>query len=431
MRYSAMFTIKNHLEIENGHLTIGGVDAVELVERYGSPLYVTNEERVRENFRSYHDAFPEADLYYAAKANGNLTILRIMAEEGAGADVFSDGELYIALLAGIPKEKILFNGNSKSDSELLMAVRTGVRVSVDSLDELRTLSSIAKSEGRVVDIAFRVNPDVSPQTHPKISTGLKTSKFGVPHEEVVRAYKEALDIPGVNPVGIHCHIGSQILDITPFAEAMNKMMDLVEQVSRLGVKLEFVDIGSGLGIPYEKGIVVPSPADLAGLILPIFNERCAAEGISPKLILEPGRYLVADSTVLLATVNTMKEAAKKFVGTDAGFNLLIRPAMYDSYHHVVVANKADAAAVDTYTIVGPICETGDILAPDRELPQIEKGDIIALLDAGAYGFSMSSQYNGRTRCSEVLVHNGDTDVIRKSETYDDLLSNQVIPARFL
>ena len=426
-----MFTIKNHLEIENGHLTIGGVDAVELVKRYGSPLYVTNEERVRENFRSYQDAFPEADLYYAAKANGNLTILKIMAEEGAGADVFSDGELYMALLSGIPKKKILFNGNSKSDSELLMAVKTGVRVSVDSLDELRTLSSIAKSEGRVVDIAFRVNPDVSPQTHPKIATGLKTSKFGVPHEEVIRAYKEALDIPGINPVGIHCHIGSQILNITPFAEAMNKMMDLVEQVSRLGVKLEFVDIGSGLGIPYEKGIRVPSTVDLANLILPIFNERCVAEGINPKLILEPGRYMVADSTVLLATVNTMKEAAKKFVGIDAGFNLLIRPTMYDSYHYVVVANKADAVAVDTYTIVGPICETGDILARDRELPQIEKGDIVALLDAGAYGFSMSSQYNGRTRCAEVLVQKGDVDVIRKAETYDDLLSNQVIPARFL
>jgi len=431
MRYTAMFTIKDHLEIENGYLTIGGVTVVELVEKYGSPLYVTNEERLRVNLRTYHEAFPDADLYYAAKANANLTILKIMAEEGAGADVFSDGELYMALLAGIPKEKILFNGNSKSDSELLMAVKTGVRVSVDSLDELRTLSSIAKSEGAVVDIAFRVNPDVSPQTHPKISTGLKTSKFGVPHEEVVRAYKEALDLPGVNPVGIHCHIGSQILDITPFAGAMNRMMDLVEQVSRLGVDLEFVDIGSGLGIPYEKGADVPVPKDLADLILPIFNERCKAEGIDPKLVLEPGRYITADSTVLLATVNTMKEAAKKFVGIDAGFNLLIRPAMYDSYHHVVVANKADAPARDVYTIVGPICETGDILAHDRELPEIEKGDTIALLDAGAYGFSMSSNYNGRTRCAEVLVSNGEVDVTRKRETYDHLLVNQVVPARFL
>ncbi|MCL7410710.1 MAG: diaminopimelate decarboxylase [Methanosarcinaceae archaeon] len=426
-----MFTIKNHLQIENSHLTIGSVDSVELIEQYGSPLYVTNEERLRANFRRYSDAFPDADLYYAAKANANFTILRIMADEGAGADVFSDGELYMALLAGIPKEKVLFNGNSKSDSELLMAVKTGVRVTLDSLDELRTLSKIAKDEGAVVDISFRVNPDVSPDTHPKISTGLKTSKFGVPHAEVVRAYKEALDLPGVNPVGIHCHIGSQILDITPFAEAMTKMMDLVEQVTRLGTKIEFVDVGSGLGIPYVKGVEVPTPQDLANLILPIFNERCKAEGISPKLVLEPGRYIVGDSTVLLTTVNTMKEAAKKFVGVDAGFNLMIRPAMYDSYQHIVVANKADAPAKDIYSIAGPICETGDILGHDRELPTIEKGDIIAILDAGAYGFSMSSQYNGRVRCAEVLVNDGEVDVIRKRESYDDLLTNQILPARFL
>ncbi|MGP8322085.1 MAG: diaminopimelate decarboxylase [Methanosarcinaceae archaeon] len=426
-----MFTIKNHLQIENSHLTIGGIDSVELIEKYGSPLYVTNEERLRVNFRCYSDAFPDADLYYAAKANANFTILKIMADEGAGADVFSDGELYMALLAGIPKEKVLFNGNSKSDSELLMAVKTGVRVSLDSLDELRTLSTIAKNEGAVVDISFRVNPDVSPDTHPKISTGLRTSKFGVPHDEVVRAYKEALDLPGVNPVGIHCHIGSQILDITPFAEAMTKMMDLVEQVSRLGAKLEFVDVGSGLGIPYEKGIKVPTPQDLADLILPIFNERCMAEGIGPKLILEPGRYIVADSTVLLTTVNTMKKAEKKFVGVDAGFNLMIRPAMYDSYQYVVVANKANAPAKDIYSIAGPICETGDILAHDRELPEVKKGDIIAILDAGAYGFSMSSQYNGRVRCAEVLVNKGEVDITRKRETYGDLLLNQMLPARFL
>ena len=426
-----MFTIKDHLQIENNHLTIGGVDSVKLIEQYGSPLYVTNEKRLRANYRRYKNAFPDADLYYAAKANANFTILKIMADEGAGADVFSDGELYMALLAGIPKEKVLFNGNSKSDHELLMAVKTGVRMSLDSLDELKTLSTIAKNEGAVVDISFRVNPDVSPDTHPKISTGLRTSKFGVPHGEVVRAYKEAIDLPGVNPVGIHCHIGSQILDITPFAEAMTKMMDLVEQVSRLGAELEFVDVGSGLGIPYEKDIEVPTPQDLADLILPIFNKRCKAEGISTKLILEPGRYIAADSTVLLTTVNTMKEAEKKFVGVDAGFNLMIRPAMYDSYQHIVVANKADAPAKDIYSIAGPICETGDILAHDRELPKIEKGDIIAVLDAGAYGFSMSSQYNGRVRCAEVLVNDGEVDVIRKRETYDDLLANQILPARFL
>ncbi|KAF5430341.1 diaminopimelate decarboxylase, partial [Candidatus Methanomarinus sp.] len=392
-----MFTIQNHLEKRNGHLIIAGVDTTNLTQEFGTPLYVTNEQRIRDNFNTYQKAFSHADLYYAAKANYNLTIMRILAQEGAGADVFSDGELYMALLAGIPGDRILFNGNSKTDRELAMAVETGVRISVDSLDELHALSRIASSGQKTVDIAFRVNPDVSPKTHPKISTGLKTSKFGIPHQDVVAAYKEAVELPGINPIGMHCHIGSQILDTSPFSEAINRMMDLVEQVTRLGVELEFLDLGSGLGIPYKKGEMVPTPQDLADIVLPIFNKRSQAIGIKLKLIIEPGRYIVGDTTILLTTVNTVKTAIKKFVGVDAGFNLLIRPAMYDSYHHVVVANKVDAKVSGIYTVVGPICETGDILASDRELPVVVKDDIIAILDVGAYGFSMSSQYNGRPR----------------------------------
>jgi diaminopimelate decarboxylase len=426
-----MFTIQNHLEKRNGHLIIGGVDATNLTQEFGTPLYVTNEQRIRDNFNAYQKAFSHADLYYAAKANYNLTIMRILAQEGAGADVFSDGELYLALLAGIPGDRILFNGNSKTDRELAMAVETGVRISVDSLDELHALSRIASSWQKTVDIAFRVNPDVSPKTHPKISTGLKTSKFGIPHQDVVAAYKEAIELPGINPIGMHCHIGSQILDTSPFSEAINRMMDLVEQVTRLGVELEFLDLGSGLGIPYKKGEMVPTPQDLADIVLPIFNKRSQAIGIKLKLIIEPGRYIVGDTTILLTTVNTVKTAIKKFVGVDAGFNLLIRPAMYDSYHHVVVANKVDAKVSGIYTVVGPICETGDILASDRELPVVVKDDIIAILDVGAYGFSMSSQYNGRPRCTELLVNNGQVDVIRKSEDFDDLMMNQIVPSRFL
>ncbi|MEA3295412.1 MAG: diaminopimelate decarboxylase [Euryarchaeota archaeon] len=426
-----MFTIQNHLEKRNGHLIIGGVDAINLTQEFGTPLYVTNEQRIRDNFNTYQKAFSHADLYYAAKANYNLTIMRILAQEGAGADVFSDGELYLALLAGIPGDRILFNGNSKTDRELAMAVETGVRISVDSLDELHALSRIASSVQKTVDIAFRVNPDVSPKTHPKISTGLKTSKFGIPHQDVVAAYKEAVELPGINPIGMHCHIGSQILDTSPFSEAINRMMDLVEQVTRLGVELEFLDLGSGLGIPYKKGEMAPTPQDLADIVLPIFNKRSQAIGIKLKLIIEPGRYIVGDTTILLTTVNTVKTAIKKFIGVDAGFNLLIRPAMYDSYHHVVVANKVDAKVSGIYTVVGPICETGDILAPDRELPGVVKDDIIAILDVGAYGFSMSSQYNGRPRCTELLVNNGQVDVIRKSEDFDDLMMNQIVPSRFL
>ncbi|HLB70522.1 MAG TPA: diaminopimelate decarboxylase [Candidatus Methanoperedens sp.] len=426
-----MFMIKDHLEIRNNHLIIGSADTAELAEQYGTPLYVTNESRVIENFSAYREAFPEADIYYAAKANASFAILRMLSREGAGADVFSYGELYMALLAGIPRKKILFNGNSKTDFELEKAVELGIRVSVDSQDELHALSKIADKSGKAAEIAFRVNPDVSPKTHPKISTGLRTSKFGIPSEEVVSIYREASELPGISPCGIHCHIGSQILDTSPFKETVQKMMDLVEKVVEIGIHLEFVDMGSGLGIPYKKGEPAPTPQDHADAILPLFKERTEALGISPVLILEPGRYIVADTTILLTRVNTVKKAVKNFVGVDAGFNLLIRPAMYDSYHHVVVANKASSPPEDIYTIAGPICETGDILAKDRELPRVEKGDLIALLDAGAYGFSMSSQYNGRPRCAEVLVKNGASDLIRSREDVEDLLAKQRLPARLM
>ncbi|VVB56353.1 Diaminopimelate decarboxylase [uncultured archaeon] len=427
-----MFTIKDHLEIKNNHLMIGGADTTVLAEQFGTPLYVTNESRVIGNFSSYRKAFPDADINYAAKANGSFAILRMLAREGAGADVFSFGELYMALLAGIPRKKILFNGNSKTDFELQKAVEIGIKVSVDSLDELHTLSKIADSLGKTVEIAFRVNPDVSAKTHPKISTGLRTSKFGIPSEEVVDAYKEANGLPGILPAGIHCHIGSQILDTTPFTEATHKMMDLVEKITGLGINLKFVDMGSGLGIPYKKDEgQAPTPLDHAKAILPVFEERTKALGISPRLVLEPGRFIVADTTILLARVNTVKKAARNFVGVDAGFNLLVRPTMNDSYHHVVVANKANSKPEDTYTIVGPICETGDIFAKDRTLPHIEKGDLVALLDAGAYGFSMSSQYNGRPRCAEVLIKDGEADVIRSREDFVDLLNGQKLPARLM
>lgn len=426
-----MFTIKDHLEIRNNHLIIGGADTTILAEQFGTPLYVTNESRVISNFSEYRNAFPDADIYYAAKANGSFAILRMLARQGAGADVFSFGELYMALLAGIPREKILFNGNSKTDFELQKAVETGITVSVDSIDELHTLSRIADSLGKTIEIAFRVNPDVSPKTHPKISTGLRSSKFGIPSEEVAGAYKEADKLPGITPCGIHCHIGSQILDTSPFTEATQKMMDLVEKITHNGIYLKFVDMGSGLGIPYEKGKKVPSPHDHANAILPVFEDRTKALGISPRLILEPGRFIVGDTTILLARVNTVKKAAKNFVGVDAGFNLLVRPTMYDSYHHVVIANKAGSKTDDTYTIVGPICETGDIFAKDRKLPHIEKGDLVSLFDAGAYGFSMSSQYNGRPRCAEVLVKDGNADIIRESEDYGDLLKGQKLPPRLM
>ncbi len=425
------FEISGHLEVKNGHLYVEDTDCVELAERFGTPLYVSGEHRIRQNIRTMQKAFPDANLLYAVKANGNVAILRIMAQEGMGADVFSLGELHLALLARIPREKILFNGNSKSLQDLKAAVECGVMVSVDSQMEAEQLSNIAYEHGRNVKIAIRVNPAISPQTHPKIATGLKSSKFGIPHEQVSGVYGLASSLPGIAPIGIHCHIGSQILSTEPFVETIRRVMALVEQINEMGIELEFVDIGSGLGISYDKMTPAPTPYELASAVLPIFEQECERIGVSPTLVLEPGRYVVADSTVMLTRVNTIKHAYVSFVGVDAGFNMLVRPAMYGAHHHVVVANRADAPLEREYTIVGPICESGDILARDMQLPSVRAGDVLAVLDAGAYGFSMSSQYNGRPRGAEVLVSGSRAELIRKPEGVDDLLANQLLPERLL
>lgn len=426
-----MFGTKDHLRAEGGDLTIDGVDVVDLAEVFGTPLYVTSERRLRENARAYREAFPEAEIYFAVKANGSLAILRILAEEGMGADVFSAGELNLVRMAGIPGEKILFNGNSKSLEELEMAVETGVRVSADSSDELLILSEVASQMGEVAEVAFRVNPDVSAMTHPKIATGLKTSKFGIPWQEIVEVYRTAMGLEGVKPIGLHCHIGSQILDVAPFVDAAAKMMGLAGEIIDLGGEIEMMDFGGGLGIPYAPETDAPTPYELAAGILPVFEEGCKRLGISPRMVLEPGRSIVADSTIFVTGVNVVKKAHVNFVGVDGGFNLLARPMLYDAYHHAVVANKMDQEAVGKYTVVGPICESGDVLARDRDLPEVERGDVVAIFDAGAYGFSMASVYNGQPRCPEILVNEGGAELIRRGEDESALLAGQIVPARLL
>ena len=337
-----MFGPKSHLTYRKNHLFLEDVDCFALAREHGTPLYVTSEGRLRENIRAYHRAFPEADKYFAVKANGNLTLLRIAAQEGMGADVFSAGELSVVRMAGIPRDMILYNGNSKSEQDHEMALQAGVRMSVDSREELEHLAQTAQKLGREAEILFRVNPDVSPKTHPKIATGLRSSKFGIPAEQVAETYQRAAGLEGVRPVGLHCHIGSQILDTAPFAEAAGKMMDIAAAVVAAGGKVERIDLGGGLGIQYHPDLPAPTPADLAAAILPIFQDRCRALGIAPKLILEPGRSIVADTTVMLTRVNVVKRAHVNFVAVDAGFNVLARPMLYDSYHHVVVANRASA-----------------------------------------------------------------------------------------
>ena len=424
--------LPDFMGIRNSHLCIREHDMVALAERYGTPLYVTDEDRIAWNYRQYQQAllsrYPDTRILYAAKANGNLAVLRALAGLGAGADVFSSGELHLALAAGMKPDSLLFNGSSKSPGDLALAVEKGVPVSVDSLDELHQLDAAAGQTGKRAAIAFRVNPALDVPTHPKIATGLATSKFGIAHEMIPAAYKEALRCEHIDPIGIHCHIGSQILAIEPFAKACEVMVRIAGVITDLGVRLKFIDLGGGLGIPYHRpGDHAPTPDEYAEAVVPVFRKGIAAAGITPSLWIEPGRSLVADSTILLTRVNSVKKAHRTFANVDAGFNLLVRPVMYDSYHEVIVADRADQNGTTLCTVAGPICETGDILASDRFLPDPVAGDIIALLDCGAYGFAMSSQYNSRPRCPEVLLKGDRAALMRRGEAIGDLTCTMQSP----
>lgn len=412
------------LSRRDGILFIENVSSLYLAEKFGTPLYVTSRKKLEENIKAYREAFPNCKLLYAVKANNNLAIMKIIANHGFGADVFSAGELYMALLAGFKAKDILFNGNSKGDDEIEMGIEAGVKFSVDSLDELVTIDRIARERGKRVEIAFRVNPDIDPRTHPKIATGLRESKFGIQIEEAKRAYEIASSMENVDVKGIHFHIGSQILETSPFVEALKKIGNLAVEIEKLGLEIEFIDMGGGLGIDYEgKGAI--SPFDLARDVLPVFEEIKRNLSSRVELWLEPGRSIVGNTTVLLTKVNAVKRGFRNFVAVDAGFNTLIRPAMYGAYHRVLVANKEGEE--ELYTVVGPICESGDVLARDRRLPKVEKGDVLVILDTGAYGFSMSSQYNGRPRCAEVLVDGERVTVVRERESFSDLIAKQRIP----
>jgi diaminopimelate decarboxylase len=422
-----------HITIRHDHLWIGEHDTVELARTWGTPLYVTDQDRIEACYMACRDAlsaeYPRVRILYAAKANGNLAVLRALAALGAGADVFSSGELHLALAAGMQPGTLLFNGSSKSRSDLALAVERGVPVSVDSFDELGQLEAVAAAAGKTARIAFRVNPAIDVPTHPKIATGLATSKFGIAHHLIPTAYREALSCAHIDPVGIHCHIGSQILDVEPFARACEVMMKIVREITGMGVRLEFVDLGGGLGIPYHRGEGErsPNPADYARAVIPLFRQGIREAGISPELWIEPGRSLVADSTLLLAGVNSVKPAHRNFVNVDAGFNLLVRPAMYDSWHEVIAANRAGQERKVTCTVAGPICESGDILAHDRLLPELAAGDLIAVLDAGAYGFAMSSQYNSRPRCPEIILKGRSAALMRRGEDIGDLIRTMETP----
>ncbi len=401
-----------YLEYKKGELYLEGVSLKALAEELGTPLYVYSGSYIRDRIKAYKQAFPQALICYAVKANFNPHIIALAKEEGAGADIVSGGELYASLKAGIEPSKIVYAGVGKTVKELEYAISSEILMfNVESLMELEVLNDIAGRLGKKARIAIRVNPDVDPKTHPYISTGMKKSKFGVDIKTAKQEYEYTRTLKNLQVVGIHCHIGSQILDVSPYIEATQKVVELYHQLVEAGFDIEYLDLGGGLGIKYKLEQANPEPEDLAKAILP--NLR----GVQAKLILEPGRSIVGNAGILLTQVQFLKDKGHKhFVIVDAGMNDLVRPAMYEAYHHIVpvVDEGRDFIKVD---VVGPICETGDFLALDRELPRVERGEYLAVLSAGAYGFAMSSHYNVRPRACEVLVEKGSYRVIRERESY--------------
>ena len=403
---------------------------LKLARRHGTPLYVYDGELIKDRYNRFSSAFKQLKprICYAYKANTSLAICSLLRKIGAGADCVSIGEVLTALKVGVNPKDIMYTSNSKTKEELSTALEAGVNITHDNTDELETLAEIAEAKGREARVSFRVNPDINPKTHPKIATGFRGSKFGLHFENdlAFKAYERALKLKKVNVAGVHCHIGSQIMETEPFVEAAKKMMEFAVRLKReLGLKLEFTDLGGGLGLPYKGGGL--EPETLAKAVTPEIREGFRSLGYEPAIVFEPGRYLVGESGVLLTTVNSVKETPyKKFVNVDCGFNTLMRPVMYDSYHQVRVLGKKGAG--ETYDIAGNVCESGDILARDRKLPKVMKGDTIAVMDAGAYGMSMASTYNSRPMPAEVLVRGGKTDLIRERWTQEDLYLRQSIPA---
>lgn len=425
----------NHFELRDGELWCEGVSLAAIAAEVGSPVYVYSSATLERHYTVLRDALVAEGIRgehggdpliaFAVKANSNVAVLKTLAKLGAGADTVSEGEIRRALAAGIPGERIVFSGVGKTADELAFAIQNGVsEINVESEPEMHLASQVAQSLGTRATIAIRVNPDVSAGGHAKIATGKADNKFGVSFSEAERLYAQAANNAGLKPVGVTCHIGSQITDLAPMAEAFAKMKGLVQRLRGEGLAVERLDLGGGLGVPYFNQPPPPSPADYARMIATTMG------GLDVAYSFEPGRMICANAGVLVSRVLHIHERpeGRKFCVIDAAMNDLIRPAMYDAYHEIQPVSPREAAAQQTYDVVGPICETGDTFTRDRALPELAPGDLIAFMSAGAYGAVMSSEYNSRLLVPEVLVKGDQWSVIRPRPTYEDMLNRERTPA---
>jgi diaminopimelate decarboxylase len=416
----------NHFGYTGGAMACEGVALSEIASAVGTPVYVYSTATLERHFTVFRDAFKARRplIAYAVKANPNLSVIAVLAKLGAGADTVSEGEIRRALKAGVPPERIVFSGVGKTAAELAFALEVCVsEINVESEPEMQALAVLAAEKGARAAIAIRVNPDVGAGGHAKISTGKADNKFGVSFSEAERLYAQASNTASLKPVGVACHIGSQITDLAPMEEAFRKMRGLVERLRGEGLSVERLDLGGGLGVPYFDAPTPPSPEAFAQMV-----ER-VTEGLDIDLAFEPGRVIVANAGVLLASVLHVHERpeGRRFLVLDAAMNDLIRPAMYEAFHDIrPVAEPALDAGTLTYDVVGPICETGDTFARARSLPPLKAGDLVAFMTAGAYGAAMSSEYNSRLLVPEVLVRGDRFTVVRPRPTYDEMLARETL-----
>lgn len=414
----------HHFEYRGADLYCEEVPVAALAEEIGTPFYLYSHATLTRHFRVFDEAFHEVPhlICFAAKANANLAILRLFAGMGGGADVVSGGELFRALRAGVPPDRIVFAGVGKSREEMVEALKADILMfNVESSQELRVLNQVAGEVGARARVALRVNPDVDPKTHPYISTGLKKSKFGIDISLALEEYQLAQTLPHIAIIGIHTHIGSQITEVSPFVDSLARIADLIGELRKGGIDIQYLDVGGGLGIPYNDEIP-PHPTEMAQAVTPILKI------LGCTIIFEPGRVIVGNAGILVTRVlYTKRTPAKDFVIVDAGMNDLIRPSLYGSYHAIQPVRRQGGRKSMTVDVVGPICESGDFLAKDRQIPMAEPDELLAVMSAGAYGFTMASNYNARPRPAEILVRGDRHFIIRARESYEDLIRGEDIP----
>jgi diaminopimelate decarboxylase len=414
----------HHFQYKDNELYAEGIAVREIAETVGTPVYIYSHATLERHYRAMDEAFAAVPhtICYSMKANSNLAVLKTFFSLGGGVDIVSGGELYRALVAGVDPVKVVYSGVGKKDDEIEYALNTGILLfNVESEEELERIDQVAGRLGKKAGIAIRVNPDVDPETHPYITTGLKKAKFGINIERSLEQYKRAARMANLDVIGIDCHIGSQLTKVSPFVDTIRKLKRLIEGLKESGIVLRYFDLGGGLGITYSDE-APPLPAEYGTAI------TAETKDLGLHLLFEPGRNLVGNAGIMVAKCLYTKQGDEKnFVIVDAAMNDLARPSLYGSYHGVQAVRKDQDGSI-VADIVGPICESGDFLAKDREMPAFRQGDLLAFMSAGAYGFAMSSNYNSRPRAAEVLVKGDAYQVVRQREKVEDLVRGETLPS---